>query len=232
MRDLRRGVLITPNIDQIVKLQSDKEFYDITRRAEWVVCDSRILFLCSKLTRHPLKETIPGSSFFPAYCDYHRDDEHCCIFLLGGLDGVADEARERINARVGRQLVVGSYSPSFGFEKNEDENRAIARMVNESRASTVLVGVGCPKQEKWIDRHKAEMPGVDVWMALGATIDFEAGRVRRAPRVVQRLCMEWLYRFLQEPRRMFRRYFVDDPVFFWLFARQLAGRYSDPFEPP
>ena len=230
LHQLVKGVLITPNVDQMVKLQSDREFYDIVRKAEWVVCDSKILYLCSQLTKHPLREAIPGSSFFPKFYEYHKDDADCRIFLLGAMDGVAQKAMERINTKVGREMVVGAYSPSYGFEKKTEENGRICEMINDSGATVVLVGVGCPKQEKWIDAHKDKMPGVRLWMALGATIDFEAGNVKRAPQIFQTLYMEWLYRFLQEPRRMFRRYFVDDPKFFWYFLKQLLGIYKNPFE--
>lgn len=230
LAQLNKGVLVTPNVDQIVKMQSDRDYYEIVKKAEWCVCDSKILYLCSKLLRTPLPETIPGSSFFPAYYEYHKDDENCKIFLLGAMDGVAQKAMERINNKVGRRIVVGAYSPSYGFEKKQDENEKIYRLVNESGANVVLVGVGCPKQEKWIDKHKAQMPGVDIWMALGATIDFEAGNIKRAPVIWRKLCMEWFYRFLQEPQRMYKRYFVDDPKFFWYLLKQKLGIYINPFE--
>ena len=229
LQRLRRGLLITPNVDQMVKLQKDREFYKIVKKAEWVVCDSKILLLCSKLLGTPLKEAIPGSGFFPHFYMYHKDDADCKIFLLGAMEGVAKKAMENINLKVGRDIVVGAYSPSYGFEKKLEENEAIYRMINESGANVVLVGVGCPKQEKWIDAHKAHMTGVDLWMALGATIDFEAGNVKRAPKWVQAIAMEWFYRFLMEPRRMFKRYFVDDPKFFWYLLKQRIGCYKNPF---
>jgi exopolysaccharide biosynthesis WecB/TagA/CpsF family protein len=228
---LKKGVLVTPNVDQIVKMQLDREYYDIVRRAEWCVCDSKILYLCARLLGTSLPEAIPGSSFFPAFYEYHKDDKNCKIFLLGAMDGVAGKAKDIINSKVGREIVVGSYSPSYGFEKNQEENEAIYRMINESGANVVLVGVGCPKQEKWIDAHKAMMPSVDIWMALGATIDFEAGNIKRAPIIWRKLCMEWFYRFLQEPKRMYKRYFVDDPKFFWYLLKQMLGLYKNPFEP-
>lgn len=229
LQELKQGVLITPNVDQMVKLQKDKEFYDIVRKAEWVVCDSKILLLCSKLLKNSLREAIPGSSFFTSYYIYHRDDENCKIFLLGAMEGVAVKAMENINRKIGRQIVVGAYSPSYGFEKKPDENARIYQMINESEANVVLVGVGCPKQEKWIDAHKDKMPDVDIWMALGATIDFEAGNVKRAPKWIQACAMEWFYRFLMEPRRMFRRYFVDDVKFFWYLGKLILGIYKNPF---
>ena len=74
------------------------------------------------------------------------------------------------------------------------------------------------------------MPNVGIWMSLGATIDFEAGNIKRAPKIWQKLYMEWFYRFLQEPRRMYKRYFVDDPIFFWHFGKQLLGQYKNPFK--
>lgn len=227
---LNKGVLVTPNVDQIVKMQSDREYYEIVKRAEWSVCDSKILYLCSKLLRTPLPEAIPGSSFFPAFYEYHKDDKHCKIFLLGAMDGVAQKAMDNINQKVGRQMVVAAYSPSYGFEKKPDENDNIIHMINSSGANVVLVGVGCPKQEKWIDAHKSQMPNVDIWMALGATIDFEAGNIKRAPMIWRKFYMEWFYRFLQEPKRLFRRYFIDDMKFFWYFGKQLLGVYKNPFE--
>lgn len=229
LENVKSGILVTPNVDQMVKLQKDKEYYNIVSKAKWVICDSKILLACSKILGTPLKEAIPGSSFFPHYYLYHKNDKNCKIFLLGAMGGVAVKAMENINRKVGRNIVVGAYSPSYGFEKKEDENEAIYRMINESGANVVVVGVGCPKQEKWIDTHKAQMPGVELWMALGATIDFEAGNVRRAPKWMQKLALEWFYRFLMEPRRMFKRYFIDDIMFFWYFGKQLFGKYKNPF---
>lgn len=230
LKNLSKGVLVTPNVDQIVKMQSDKDYYQIVQRAEWVVCDSKILYLCSKLLGTPLPEAIPGSSFFPAFYEFHKDDENCKIFLLGAMDGVAKKAMEIINKKVGRVLIVGAYSPSYGFERKPEENERICQMINDSSANVVLVGVGCPKQEKWIEAHKAQMPNVNIWMALGATIDFEAGNVKRAPLIWRKLCLEWFYRFLQEPQRLFKRYFIVDMQFFWYFGKQLLGIYKNPFE--
>ncbi len=225
-----QGMLITPNVDHLMKLQKDREFYDVYQKAEWVICDSKILYLLSKLLKRPLPEAIPGSSFFTAYYMYHKDDKNCKIFLLGAKEGIAAKAMERINEKVGRRIVVGAHSPSFGFEKNEKECEELVHIVNESGANVLLVGVGAPKQEKWIMKYRDRMPNVDLFMALGATIDFEAGTLQRAPKIWQKCGMEWLYRVIKEPRRLFKRYFVDDMQFFYYFAKQLLGIYKDPFK--
>lgn len=230
LEQLNNGVLVTPNVDHLIKLQHDKEFYEVYQQAEWVVCDSKILYLLSKLLRHPLPEAIPGSSFFTAFYQYHKDDLHCKIFLLGAKEGVAAKAMERINGKVGRRIVVGSHSPSFGFEKDEKECEELVRIVNKSGANVLLVGVGAPKQEKWIMKYRDSMPGVNIFMALGATIDFEAGTLKRAPAFWQKIGMEWLYRCMKEPKRLFKRYFVDDMKFFYYFSKQLLNTYKNPFE--
>ena len=229
LEQLNEVVLVTPNLDHLVKLQTDKDFHAAYSDAEWVVCDSRILYICSKLLPESLPEAIPGSSFFTRFYKYHANDENCRIFLLGAAEGVGEKAMKNINESVGRQIVVGSYSPPYGFEKTPSETDRIIDIVNRSGANVVLVGLGAPKQEKWIFNHRYLMPGVKIWMALGATIDFEAGNISRAPKWIQLICMEWFYRFLKEPRRMFRRYFIDDPAFFYHFARQLLGSYKAPF---
>jgi len=224
------GVLITPNLDHMVKLQKDEEFYRCYQEAEWVVCDSKILWLCSKVLKRAFPEPIPGSSFFTHYYMHNKDNHEVKIFLLGARTGVAKAAMEKINEKVGWQIVVGAHSPSYGFEKKTEEISDISRIINESGANVVLVGVGAPKQEKYITNYKEQMPGVKIWMALGATIDFEAGNIRRAPKLFRRLALEWLFRMYCEPKRMFKRYICDDLVFFWYLLKQLLGVYKNPFE--
>ena len=168
---------------------------------------------------------IPGSSFFTAFYNYHANNPNCKIFLLGAAEGVAKKAMENINRRVGRQIVVGAHSPSYGFEKNEQECEELIRIVNESGATVLLVGAGAPKQEKWIAKYRSRMSGVKLFMALGATIDFEAGNIKRAPRIFQILAMEWFYRFLKEPKRLFRRYFIILQNNYWGFTKILLHSF-------
>lgn len=89
LEQMAEGVLYTPNLDHLIKLQRDREFYDIYQRAEWIVCDSQILYLASKLLKRSLPMAIPGSSFFTAFYNYHANNPNCKIFLLGAAEGVA-----------------------------------------------------------------------------------------------------------------------------------------------
>lgn len=230
LSNLKEGVLFTPNVDHVMKLQNDEEFYKTYQQADWVVCDSKVIFFCSQLSSSPIKETISGSSFFKSFCQYHSDDPECRIFLLGSLGNVASLARERINTYIGRNIVVDALSPSMGFENNQEECEFIIDQINKSNATVLIVGVGAPKQEKYIMKWKDHMPHIKIFMALGATIDFEAGVKRRAPQWIRRIGMEWFYRFIHEPRRLFRRYFIHDLGFFLLLAKQRIGKYHNPWE--
>ncbi|MEY8686589.1 WecB/TagA/CpsF family glycosyltransferase [Bacteroides sp. AN502(2024)] len=231
LKQMDKGVLYTPNVDHLVKLQHDREFYDAYRRADWVICDSRIILYTSKILKQPIKETIPGSSFFCDFYNHHKNNPNCRIFLLGSAEGVARKAMHRINKKLGTQIVIGTHSPSFGFEKDEVECSEIIDRINASGATVLVVGVGAPKQEKWIAKYKTRMSGVKLFMALGATIDFEAGMKKRAPLIWQKMSLEWLYRFLCEPKRLFRRYFIDDMKFFWYIGKQMLGIYHNPWSP-
>lgn len=230
LTEINYGILVTPNLDHLVRLQKDQTFWDAYQNADWVVCDSKILYLILKLIGRSVPEPIPGSSFFTAFYKYHKDDENCKIFLLGAAEGVALKAMDNINKVCGRTIVVGAHSPSYGFENNQNEGDNIADIINKSEANVVLVGVGAPKQEKWIMEYKERMPDVKLWMALGATIDFEAGNIKRAPRIFQKLALEWLYRMYCEPKRMFKRYICDDLAFFWYIFKDIIGIYNNPFE--
>lgn len=227
--NMNSGFLVTPNVDHLVKLQKDKEFYDVYQSADWVICDSKIVGLALRFLRSPIKEVIPGSSFFPAFCEFHKNNENVRIFLLGAAEGVALKARENINKKIGREIVVGAHSPSYGFEKNLIECNEIIDIINSTDATVLLVGVGAPKQEKWIYHNRNKLNKIKLFLPLGATIDFEAGNVKRAPIFFQKFALEWLYRIFQDPKRLVKRYLFDDLPFFYYLFKQRIGKYKNPF---
>jgi exopolysaccharide biosynthesis WecB/TagA/CpsF family protein len=229
---LEQGVIFTPNVDHLVKLQSDREFYDAYRATDYRTCDSKILYYSLKLIGRPIAEKISGSDLFPAFYEYHKNNENIKIFLLGAREGVAAEAQRRINLKVGREIVVATHSPSFGFEKNEEECQRIIDLVDQSGANVLAIGVGSPKQEIFIYKHKDRFKHIKIFMGIGATIDFEAGNVNRAPKWISEMGLEWLYRLVSEPRRLWKRYLVEGPGFFWFLFLQLLNLYTDPFSQP
>jgi exopolysaccharide biosynthesis WecB/TagA/CpsF family protein len=220
LKQLESGVVFTPNVDHLLLLHNDPEFVKVYEGADYRLCDSKILYFVSRFLGTPIKEKISGSDFFPAFCNYHKDNEEIKIFLLGAKEGVALQAQENLNAKMGREIIVGSHSPSFGFEKNEQECLAIIEEIKNSGATVLAVGVGAPKQEKWIHKYKEQLPNIKIFLAIGATIDFEAGNKQRAPKWVTELGLEWLHRLLSEPKRLWKRYLIGGPIFCWLILKQ------------
>lgn len=214
------GVVFTPNVDHLVKLQKDREFYRVYQEADYRVCDSQLIMYASRFLGQPIEEKVSGSDLFPAFYQRYSQDKNVKIFLLGGLEGVAEQARQNINAKVGRNMVVGSYSPPFGFENDPHECQKIIKIINKSGANVLAVGVGAPKQEKWICRYRARLTSIRTFMAIGATIDFEAGNLERSPAWMSSVGLEWLYRLIKEPGRLWKRYLVEDLAFFALILRQ------------
>lgn len=221
------GVVYTPNVDHLVKLQKDREFYQVYQDADYRICDSQLIIYASYFLGQPIREKISGSDLFPAFYQRYSQDESVKIFLLGGLEGVAETARYLINQKVERNMVVGSYSPPFGFEHNPSECDKIVELVNTSGANVLAVGVGAPKQEKWIANYRSRLTTIKTFFAIGATIDFEAGNLNRAPQWMSKAGLEWLYRLLMEPGRLWKRYLVEDVGFFALILRQKLRSMSN-----
>ena len=228
LKELKSGVVFTPNVNHIVELQKNQDFFNAYSIADYKLCDSQVLMYASRFLGTPIKQKNSGSDFFPAFYNYHRNNDKVKIFLLGADVGVASKAQARINKKVGRNIIVGSYSPSFGFEKDEKECRMIIEIIKKSEATVLAVGVGAPKQEQWIYNYKDKLPSIKVFLAIGATIDFEAGNIKRAPKVVSDLGFEWLYRLLSEPKRLWKRYLVEALPFFWLILQQKLNLYKKP----
>lgn len=219
------GIVVTPNVDHLVKLQSDSLFLKAYKIADYVVCDSKILEYILKLLGTPVKEKISGSDLLPAFYHYNRSNPDVKIFLLGGEEGVAQKARTKINEKVGRNIVVDALSPSFGFEHNALECLDIIQQINQSSANVLVIGVGSPKQEKWIVKYRSSLPNIKVFLPIGATIDFEAGNKVRSPSWMSNIGLEWLYRLISEPKRLWKRYLVDSMPFFIYTIRHYFNIY-------
>lgn len=222
------GVVLTPNVDHLIKLQTNQEFYHIYQKADYVVCDSKILMYVSKFLGTPIKEKISGSDLFPAFYHYYKDDDNIKIFLLGGLGETAKIAQQKINSKVGRNIIVATYSPPFGFETDEQECQKIIELINSSGATVFAIGVGAPKQELWLFQFKQQLKNIKIFLAIGATINFEAGHTKRAPKWMSEVGLEWFYRFVFEPQRLGKRYLLDLP-FFWFILKQKFQLYNNPW---
>jgi len=203
--------LLTCNVDHVMCLQKDELFRRIYREAHAVVADGMPIVWASVLAGTPLKQRVAGADMLTEL-GLWLEAKRYRLFFLGAAEGVAEEAKRRLLERFPALHVVGCHSPPYGFETMEEENEKIVAMIREARPDILLVGLGAPKQEKWIYRHYLKYR-VPVSIGVGATFDFLAGRVRRAPVWMRKAGLEWAWRLAQEPRRLWRRYLVRDVGF-------------------
>ena len=229
VESFRDGLLLTLHVDMIMKLQKDREFYELLPQFDLVTCDSQILVAAASLLGTPLRERVSGSDFFPRFYTKHRDDPTVTIFICGGAPGVAEVARRRINEKVGREMVVGTDSPPLDYDRRPDELERMLARINESRATVLVVGLGAGRQEKFIVSQRGRLPHVRTFLPLGGTIDYEAGTLERPAPWITDVGLEWLYRLLREPRQRWHRYMVHQPPVLYQLLRQRLGRYRNPF---
>lgn len=210
--------LLTCNVDHVMLLEKDALFRHIYREAHAVVADGMPIVWTSRLVGTPLKQRVAGSDLLPEL-GLWLEKKRYKLFFLGAAEGVAEEAGRRLLERFPALSIAGWYSPPYGFESMEEENEKIVAMIREAKPDILLVGLGAPKQEKWIYRHYREY-GVPVSIGVGATFDFLAGKVKRAPAWMQRAGLEWVWRLMQEPGRLWRRYLVQDTKFLRLMLAE------------
>lgn len=200
--------VVTPNVDHIVQLEKDEELKRVYENASLILTDGKPLIWISNWYKTPIKEKISGSDLFPRVCDLAAKKGYT-MYLLGAAEGVADKAAKNLMDKYKGLNIVGTYSPPFGFEKDKVELKKIERQIQEVHPDISIVGLGCPKQEKYMYHHCKELD-VPISFGLGASIDFEAGNIKRAPRWMSEHGLEWLYRITQDPKRLAKRYLVDD----------------------
>lgn len=217
--------VVTPNVDHIVKLETHATFRAAYNGAALVVADGRPVVMASRMLGNGLPGTVPGSDLVPAILDRFHEDakDELKVFLLGAAPGVAERAKAAMCSKWSHVTVVGTLSPSFGFERNVEECEHICRIVADSGADLLVLGVGAPKQELWIHKYAHRLP-VKVALCVGATIDFLAGEKPRAPLWMRKCGVEWLHRMASEPRRLAGRYFKDAIVFPQILFREWRTR--------
>ena len=215
--------IVTPNVNHIVLHRKNELFRDAYAKASLVLADGRYVIFLSKLLGQRLPEAISGSDLVPALFEGVKRGKRITVFFLGALDGVAELAAAKVTKRWPAIKIAGTYSPPFGFENSDVETMRIRSIVNEATPDLLVVGVSPPKQEIWLAQN-IEYLNIKVGICAGATIDFLAGAVRRAPYWMQRAGLEWVFRVLMEPRRLVPRYTNDGIVVSKLLISEFCSR--------
>jgi N-acetylglucosaminyldiphosphoundecaprenol N-acetyl-beta-D-mannosaminyltransferase len=228
-RDRARYVC-TGNLDHLVIADRDPEFRAAYKSANLVVADGAPVVWLSRLAAHVpgaiLPERVAGSDLFWEIAKASAETK-LRIFLLGGVEGAADQAAVEIKKRYPKACIAGTYCPPFATFNTDEEQATIRAVVRAARPDILLVAFGAPKQEKWIAKNKDAL-GVPVSIGVGGSFEMAAGILERAPVWVQNVGMEWFYRFAQQPKRLFQRYFVDDlPYLAGATVRAVEHRLSN-----
>jgi N-acetylglucosaminyldiphosphoundecaprenol N-acetyl-beta-D-mannosaminyltransferase len=228
LRDAQQGQggwVVTPNVDILRRLLRDPAFRQLVQDATYFTADGAPVVLASRLQGTPLPERLTGADLFThLFRLAHQSGVR--MALIGGNPGVAQAAATLLRADSPLPNVTQTLCPPMGFERDPAEMQAIQDLITAWQPDIVFVGLGCPKQEELIQQLRGLRP--QAWfLGVGASFSYVCGDIQRAPMWIRRIGLEWLHRFLQEPTRLFRRYFVHGIGFgLGLVSRALWRRWS------
>ncbi|MBV9172333.1 MAG: WecB/TagA/CpsF family glycosyltransferase [Chloroflexi bacterium] len=199
--------VVTVNLDFISIASRNAAFRKVINEADLAVADGMPLIWVSRLQREPLPERIAGVELVLESC-HVAAEMGAGVFLLGAAEGVAEAAGERLRELCPGLAIVGSYSPRIG-PLDPSENAYMLAKIRDAAPGFLFVALGAPRQDLWIREHQPQLQ-VPVAMGVGCVLDLLAGSVRRAPVWMQRSGLEWAFRLVQEPQRLWRRYLLND----------------------
>jgi len=215
-----KGYICVTGVHGVMEAQKDRELRGILNRAFLNTPDGMPMVWLGKLHGHRAMSRVYGPDLMFLVCDALRE-RGCRHFLYGGADGVATELKRRLEEKFPGLNIVGTYTPPFRA-LNASEEADLVRSVGELKPDIIWVGLSTPKQEKFMAKYWEKLDAT-LMFGVGAAFDFHAGRVRQAPRWMQRSGLEWFFRLCSEPRRLAGRYLRNNPVFVFRIFCQLLG---------
>lgn len=216
--------VVTPNAHHILLLQEDAHFREIYQNALLVVPDGVPIVWASKFLGRPLPGRVNGTDLFQRLCEV-ASEKGLRVFLLGGRPGAADSAAQVLQHKHPGLNIVGTYCPPYGFEEDTAELALVNTKIKAASPHILFVGLGAPKQEYWMYANYQEI-GVPISIGIGVSFELVSGMVTRAPVWMQKLGLEWFFRLVVEPRRLWKRYIIGNPHFLWLVLKQRLGLLS------
>jgi N-acetylglucosaminyldiphosphoundecaprenol N-acetyl-beta-D-mannosaminyltransferase len=214
------GSVFTPNVDHVMIAERDPALRAAYSRASLAIADGVPIVWASRLIGPAVPEKVSGSDLILPLMQLAAQQKWR-VYFLGGADNVAVESSQLLAQKYGL-IVAGVDTSRIGITPNADEPALVQRIV-DARPDLLLVALGCPKQELFIDRNRDQLQAT-VSAGIGASLDFITGRVSRAPSWMSRVGLEWVYRLLQEPGRLWKRYLVQDTQFVFVLLRSLTRR--------
>jgi len=216
----KKQVCITP-VNSVLAAIKSEQVKNIYNNADYVLCDGMPLKWAASFLNTPIAERITGLDLLPNLVALCAKNDFS-IFLLGASPGVGDKLKDIILTKYPQARVVGVYLPPFMSIFTVVENNKMITAVNAASPDVLLVSLTAPKQDIWIAENKESL-NTTLMVGIGGAFEVMAGLAKRAPKWVQKAGLEWLYRFMQEPKRLFRRYFIEAPLFIPLIIKQKWG---------
>lgn len=208
------------NVHSSVTATTDKNLADALTRSDMVLPDGAPVAWVLRRKGFKNQHRIAGPDLMLKLCDNIQQTD-ISIFLFGSSEKTLSKLQTNLNKTFPELKIAGCISPKYGTWSPEEEQQYIHK-INDSGAGIIFIGLGCPKQEIWMIDHKELVNGV--MLGVGAAFDFHAGTVKRAPAIYQQFGLEWLYRLLSEPRRLWKRYLSTNSQFLWLTTKDLFSR--------
>jgi len=216
----KNNYVTVTGVHGVIESWRDKEICEIHNNAGLVVPDGMPLVWISQLKGQENVSRVYGPELMLRLCE-HSLEEGYRHYLYGGAEGVPELLKEELIKIYPGLEVVGTYSPPFR-PLTEDEDRDVIKMINEDRPDILWIGLSTPKQEKWMAEHLGKI-NTPVMIGVGAAFDFNAGLKKQAPGWMQKAGLEWLFRLLSEPGRLWKRYLINNPLFILLIMLQFLG---------
>jgi len=211
----RASYVCFANVHMIIEAYKDSSFLEKLNNADLVLADGKPVAIACKILRHKKQERISGMDFTPRLLDI-ANEKKLSIFIYGSTHDVINAARVKIISLYPDTYFAGAISPPFRQLTAEEIENDIEK-INQSGAHLVLIALGCPKQEKWMSENSGKINSV--LLGIGGALPVIAGTQKRAPEWMQNLALEWLYRLIQQPGRLFKRYVYTNSYFLFLLAR-------------
>jgi N-acetylglucosaminyldiphosphoundecaprenol N-acetyl-beta-D-mannosaminyltransferase len=205
------------NVHMCMEAYDSDSFCSIVNQADLVIADGKPLSVAQNMMGHKGAEQVRGQDIMSSLCALSSQLPLRLGFYGGNTNAVLSLMKANLSTRYPNIQIDYSFSPPFRALR-KDEDTKVIKSINESNIDVLFVGIGCPKQEIWMAEHKDSLNCV--MLGVGAAFDFIAGNKKHAPRWVQKIGLEWLFRLLSEPRRLSKRYLKHNPRFVWLFLQQ------------
>ena len=215
------GYVCTPNADYVVKAHANADFRAAIQGASLRLPDGMWVVYASRIAGQPLHQTVTGRLLLPEVAA-RLTGSSAAIALFGAGPGIAAEAAKRLSAVQPGVRIAAAVSPPMRLQIGSDADQRAVDGLIEVDPAVIFVGLGAPLEVLWMERHAKDFPR-SILIGIGAGIDLAAGRFRTAPQWMTRIGLEWLFRLLQEPRRLARRYLVEDPWILWWAVRTRLG---------